>query len=249
MTNVVNEELAAAMNQTSGEWPYEVDEFDRAGVMPAASIDVIPPPHPPALTIGQRAVKRAFDLSVGSLLLLGGAPLLALSALAIKLDSPGPIFYRQKRIGEGGREFRMIKLRTMVVEADRTESQLILAQGQTLTFDKQAADPRVTRVGRILRNWSLDELPQLFNVLKGDMSLVGPRPELPALGDLYLTQQRPRFAVPQGMTGWWQVNGRPQDITRKVDLDLYYVRHYSIGLDILILIRTVETVLNRRGSI
>ncbi|HTP07379.1 MAG TPA: sugar transferase [Anaerolineae bacterium] len=203
----------------------------------------------PLLPPRQRALKRAFDLIVGSLLLIGGIPLLVLCALAIRLDSPGPAFYRAMRLGEGRRLFRMIKLRTMIAEADRTEAQLILTHGQTLKFDKHAADPRVTRVGRFLRKWSLDELPQLLNVLHGEMSLVGPRPELPALEAHYSTVQRQRFEVPQGMTGWWQVNGRPQDIERKVELDLYYVHHYSLGLDLRILIRTIGTVVTRHGSI
>ena len=209
------------------------------------------PPHraAPALTHKQRIVKRTFDLIVGSLLLIGGAPLLAFCALAIKLDSPGPAFYRPMRVGDGRRLFRMIKLRTMIDEADRSEAQLIFATDQTIKFDKQAADPRVTRVGRFLRRWSLDELPQLINVLIGEMSLVGPRPEMPMLEAHYSPEQRQRFAVPQGMTGWWQVNGRPQDIARKVELDLYYARHYSLKLDIWILIKTVDAVLNRRGSI
>jgi lipopolysaccharide/colanic/teichoic acid biosynthesis glycosyltransferase len=203
----------------------------------------------PGLTARQRTVKRAFDLIVGSLLLIGGAPLLAVCALAIKLDSPGPAFYRPTRLGEGRRSFRMIKLRTMIDEADRTEAQLIFASEHTVLFDKQAADPRVTRVGRFLRRWSLDELPQLINVVKGEMSLVGPRPEMPMLEDYYSTEQRRRFAVPQGLTGWWQVNGRPQDIGRKVEQDLYYARHYSLQLDLWILIRTIGAVINRRGAI
>jgi lipopolysaccharide/colanic/teichoic acid biosynthesis glycosyltransferase len=203
----------------------------------------------PGLTARQRTVKRTFDLIVGSLLLIGGAPLLAVCALAIKLDSPGPAFYRPTRLGEGRRSFRMIKLRTMIDEADRTEAQLIFASEHTVLFDKQAADPRVTRVGRFLRRWSLDELPQLINVVKGEMSLVGPRPEMPMLEDYYSTEQRRRFAVPQGLTGWWQVNGRPQDIGRKVEQDLYYARHYSLQLDLWILIRTIGAVINRRGAI
>jgi lipopolysaccharide/colanic/teichoic acid biosynthesis glycosyltransferase len=201
------------------------------------------------LTPRQRSVKRTFDLIVGSLLLIGGVPLLAVCALAIKFDSPGPAFYRPTRLGEGRRPFRMIKLRTMIDEADRTEAQLIFATEHTVLFDKPAADPRVTRVGRWLRRWSLDELPQLINVLRGEMSLVGPRPEMPMLEAYYSAEQRRRFTVPQGMTGWWQVNGRPQDIGRKVELDLYYAQHYSLWLDMWILIRTIGAVVSRRGAI
>jgi lipopolysaccharide/colanic/teichoic acid biosynthesis glycosyltransferase len=203
----------------------------------------------PRLTARQRVVKRGLDLIVGSLLLIGSVPLLAVCALAIKLDSPGPAFYRPVRLGEGRRPFRMIKLRTMIDEADRAEVQLIFAHEHTILFDKQTADPRVTRVGRWLRRWSLDELPQLINVVRGQMSLVGPRPEMPLLADYYSAEQGQRFAVPQGLTGWWQVHGRPQDITRKVELDLHYARHYSLRLDIWILIKTIGVVVSRRGAI
>jgi len=202
----------------------------------------------PALTPGQRAVKRVTDLILGSLLLIGVAPLLAVSAVAIKLDSAGPVFYRQRRIGEGGKKFRMFKLRTMVCGADRHEVHMLLTENGMLRFDKQPDDPRVTRVGKVLRRWSIDELPQLINVLKGEMSLIGPRPELPSLVERYSTWQRKRFAVPQGMTGWWQVNGRPQDVEQKVEFDLYYVRNYSLALDIWILFKTVGAVLSQRGA-
>ena len=203
----------------------------------------------PRLTAQQRTVKRAIDVIAGSLLLVISVPVVGVCALAMKLDSPGPAFYRPMRLGEDRRPFRMLKLRTMIDEADRTEAQLIFAHEQTVLFDKQAADPRVTRVGRFLRRWSLDELPQLINVVKGDMSLVGPRPEMPMLEAHYSAAQRRRFGVPQGLTGWWQVSGRPQDIARKVDLDLYYARHYSLWLDGWILIKTIGAVMSRRGAI
>ena len=202
----------------------------------------------PVLTPGQRAMKRVFDLILSSLLVIGVAPLLAVSALAIKLDSAGPVFYRQKRIGEGGKEFRMFKLRTMVSGADQHEVHMLLAQNGTLSFNKLPDDPRVTRVGKVLRRWSIDELPQLLNVLKGEMSLIGPRPELPSLVERYSAWQRKRFAVPQGMTGWWQVNGRPQDVEQKVEFDLYYVRNYSLAVDLWILIKTIGAVVSRRGA-
>ena len=201
------------------------------------------------LTHGQRAVKRAFDLIVGSLLLVGSAPLLALSALAIKLDSPGPIFYRQKRIGEQGREFHMFKLRTMIAGADRAESQLILAQGQTLKFDKKATDRRVTRVGRFLRIWSIDELPQLLNVLKRDMSMVGPRMISPEEMSLYRQFDMNLLTVLPGITGLWQVSGR-SDISydERVRLDMYYIRNWSIWLDLQLLLQTLPAVLGSRGA-
>jgi lipopolysaccharide/colanic/teichoic acid biosynthesis glycosyltransferase len=158
------------------------------------------------------------------------------------------VFYRQRRIGEGGKEFFMLKLRTMIRGADQNETRLLLSENGALRFNKLPDDPRVTRTGKFLRRWSIDELPQLINVLKGDISLIGPRPELPSLVKRYSAWQRKRFAVPQGMTGWWQVNGRPQDVEQKVELDLYYVRNYSLGLDMLILLKTIGAVLSRRGA-
>ncbi len=202
----------------------------------------------PVLAPGQRAVKRVFDLILGSLLLVGMTPVLAISALAIKLDSAGPVFYRQKRIGEGRKEFCMFKLRTMISEADRREADMLLTESGKLRFNKLPDDPRVTRVGKALRRWSIDELPQLLNVLRGEMSLIGPRPELPSLVECYSAWQRKRFAVPQGMTGWWQVNGRPQDVEQKVEFDLYYVRNFSLAMDLWILIKTIGAVVNRRGA-
>jgi exopolysaccharide biosynthesis polyprenyl glycosylphosphotransferase len=203
----------------------------------------------PALTTGQRMFKRVCDVVLGSAFLVIAAPVLLISALAIWRDSAGPIFYRQRRVGEGSREFLMFKLRTMVADADRDEARLVNVQCNSVQFNKLPDDPRVTRCGKLLRRWSIDELPQLINVLKGDMSLIGPRPELPALVACYSDMQRKRFAVPQGMTGWWQVNGRPQDVELKVEYDLYYVRNYSIWLDLWILLKTIGAVLSRRGAI
>jgi exopolysaccharide biosynthesis polyprenyl glycosylphosphotransferase len=203
----------------------------------------------PALTTGQRMFKRGCDVLLGSVFLIIAAPVLLISALAIWRDSAGPIFYRQRRVGEGSREFLMFKLRTMVADADRDEARLIDMQGNSVQFNKQSDDPRITRVGKILRRWSIDELPQLINVIHGDMSLIGPRPELPPLVERYSSWQRMRFAVPQGMTGWWQVNGRPQDVELKVEYDLYYVRNYSVWLDLWILLKTIGAVLSRRGAI
>ena len=202
----------------------------------------------PVLTPWQRAVKRVFDLILGSLMLAGFSPLLTVSAVVIKLDSAGPVFYRQRRFGEGGKEFRMFKLRTMVSGADQHEEHMLHADNGALRFNKLPDDPRVTRVGKLLRRWSIDELPQLLNVLKGEMSLIGPRPELPSLVERYSAWQRKRFAVPQGMTGWWQVNGRPQDVEQKVEFDLYYVRNYSLAMDLWIIVKTIGAVISRRGA-
>ncbi len=203
----------------------------------------------PALTWGQRLIKRIFDLVVGSLIGLCSLPVIALVAVAIKLDSPGPILFKQQRIGENGRPFTMYKFRSMYVDAEARLKEVIHQDGNGNTLYKSPDDPRVTRVGRFIRRTSLDELPQLINVLRGEMSLVGPRPELPWLVDKYQSWQRKRFAVPQGITGWWQVNGRSnKPMHLNTEDDLFYIQNYSILLDILILWKTVTAVLKRRGA-
>lgn len=203
----------------------------------------------PALNEVQRFVKRAFDLIIGGISISLLLPLLAVIALLIKLDSPGPIFYRHKRVGENGRIFHMYKFRTMIPKADQLLAQMTEVNSQGQIIFKRPDDPRVTRVGHFLRRASLDELPQLFNVLKGDMSLVGPRPELPWLVERYEPWQRKRFAVPQGMTGWWQVNGRSdKPMHLHTDDDLYYVQNYSLWMDIFILLKTPWVVLRGKGA-
>ncbi|WP_169237261.1 sugar transferase [Candidatus Roseilinea sp. NK_OTU-006] len=188
-----------------------------------------------------RAVKRVMDIALSALGLALAGPLMALIALLIKLDSPGPALIRQQRVGENGRLFEMLKFRTMRADAQHNAEHSLP--------HKRRDDPRVTRLGRFLRRYSLDELPQLINVLKGEMSLVGPRPELPWLVDRYESWQRRRFAVPPGMTGWWQINGRSdRPMHLHVEDDLYYIRHYSLWLDVLILLKTVPAVLSGRGA-
>ncbi len=204
----------------------------------------------PALSEYQRMLKRGFDLVVTVLGLPFALPLMGLVALAIKLDSRGPVFYRQSRVGENGRTFEIIKLRSMVEGADQMQRQVgeVDREGR-LANHKHPHDPRTTRVGTFLRRTSLDELPQLFNVLKGDMSLVGPRPEMPYLVDKYELWQRKRFAVPQGMTGWWQISGRSdKPMHLHTEEDLYYVQHYSLWLDLQILLKTVWVVLRGKGA-
>ena len=203
----------------------------------------------PALSDYQRTVKRAFDLACTLVSLPIFLPLFGLVALAIRLDSPGPILFRQKRAGENGRLFSMIKFRTMVQNAEELRSLVEQTDGQGRLLHKQPGDPRVTRIGRFLRRTSLDELPQIFNVLRGEMSLVGPRPELPYLVEKYEPWQRKRFAVPQGMTGWWQVNGRGEKIMYlHTEEDLYYVQHYSLWLDLSILFKTIWAALRGKGA-
>jgi len=203
----------------------------------------------PALNEYQRLVKRLFDLIVGGILTLLSLPVMGIVALAIKLDSPGPVFFPQQRVGENGRLFKMYKFRSMVFGAEKLQDQINEVDEQGNVIFKKRDDPRVTRVGHIIRRTSLDELSQLFNVLKGDMSLVGPRPEMPWLVEEYDLWQRKRFAVPQGMTGWWQVNGRSdKPMHLNTEEDLYYVKNYSLLLDIRILWRTVGVVLKGRGA-
>ncbi|MFV9504567.1 MAG: sugar transferase [Oscillochloridaceae bacterium umkhey_bin13] len=202
-----------------------------------------------ALTPGQRALKRMFDI-VTSLVLIGlFSPILALIALLIKLESPGPIFFFQERIGEHGRRFRMIKFRSMYADADRRWHKVARRDETGRLIHKMSNDPRVTRVGRKLRRTSLDELPQLFNVLRGEMSLVGPRPEMPYIAAEYEPWQWQRFRVPPGMTGWWQVNGRSdRPMHLNTEDDLYYIQNYSFWLDLRILFKTLIVVWQGHGA-
>jgi len=196
-----------------------------------------------------RGVKRAFDLLVGSVLLLFAALPMAVITLLIRIDSPGPAFFRQKRVGENGRLFDMLKFRTMITGAEKLQDQVQITTEDGQVVHKRKDDPRVTRIGRLLRRFSLDELPQLLNVLRGDMSLVGPRPEMPWLVDKYEPWQRKRFAVPQGLTGWWQVNGRSdKPMHLNTEDDLYYVYNYSLWLDLRILLLTPIAALRGRGA-
>lgn len=197
----------------------------------------------PMLTPGQRLLKRGFDLVFSALVLLLTWPLLLIVALAIRLDSPGPAIFRQPRVGHHMRPFTIYKFRTMIDGAETMTDEELRAAS------KRPGDPRITRVGAFLRRTSLDELPQFINVLKGEMSVVGPRPELVSLAAEYEWWQRKRFEVPQGITGWWQVNGRSdRPMQENIEDDLYYVRNYSLRLDLQILFRTVAAVLTGRGA-
>jgi len=197
----------------------------------------------------QRMIKRGFDVVVGSLMLVLCLPLIAVSAILVLLDDGPPLLFTQQRVGENGRVFRMLKMRTMVKNAEGIRSAVEEIDTRGNTIHKRRDDPRVTRAGRLLRRLSLDELPQLLNVLKGQMSLVGPRPELPYLVEQYQPWQRKRFAVPPGMTGWWQVRGRSsRPMHLNTEDDLYYVQNYTIWLDLEILVRTIWVVLLGKGA-
>ncbi len=203
----------------------------------------------PALNDVQRLVKRMFDLVISSILLGLVMLPMAIITLLIRLDSRGPIIFRQQRVGENGRLFAMYKFRSMVVGAETMQDIVSEMTDDGKVLFKKIDDPRVTRIGRFLRHTSLDELPQLFNVWKGDMSLVGPRPELPWLVGQYEPWQHKRLAVPQGMTGWWQINGRAdKPLHLHTEDDLYYVQNYSLWMDIYILLKTPWVVVRGKGA-
>jgi exopolysaccharide biosynthesis polyprenyl glycosylphosphotransferase len=196
-----------------------------------------------------RAVKRAFDLLGATALLVVLSPLLLLIAILIKLDSKGPVIFKQLRIGENCQPFYVYKFRSMAADAESRINEVLTQTEDGQLLHKRRDDPRVTGVGRLLRRASLDELPQLFNVIKGEMSLVGPRPELPLLVERYEPWQRKRFAVPPGITGWWQTSGRSdRPMHLHVEDDLFYIQNYSLLLDLQILWKTVGAVLRSRGA-
>nr|WP_211207331.1 sugar transferase [Stackebrandtia nassauensis] len=201
------------------------------------------------LTGGSRIVKEVFD-RVGALALLGlFAPLLGAVALAVRLSSPGPVLFRQQRIGRDGYAFPILKFRTMYTDAEARLAQLAHLNESDAVLFKMREDPRVTRVGRVLRRYSLDELPQLWNVVRGEMSLVGPRPPLESEVERYPEEMRRRLAVKPGLTGLWQISGR-SDLPweEAVRLDLRYVEHWSLSLDLVILARTCTAVLRSSGA-
>jgi lipopolysaccharide/colanic/teichoic acid biosynthesis glycosyltransferase len=194
------------------------------------------------------AGKRALDLVVCTLLLVIAIPVIAVCALAIRLDTPGPMMYAQLRTGRDGRRFRMLKLRTMLANAEELKPQFAHLSVVPPPDFKIPNDPRITRVGRFLRATSLDELPQLFNVLRGDMSLVGPRPTSfePSRYELWHTQ---RLDVRPGLTGLWQIEGRNvTTFDERLRLDVQYIRRRSLGFDVILLARTVVVVLRRSGA-
>ena len=182
--------------------------------------------------------RRLFDVVVAGSALLVASPFLVAAIVAIRLESRGHVLYRQRRVGMGGREFDVLKLRTMVTGAEHMGAGLAVSEGDT----------RITRIGRLLRRTSLDEMPNLINVLRGEMAIVGPRPTVPVQVDRYTERQRGRLAVKPGITGWAQVNGRtelPWD--ERIELDLWYIAHRSWRLDLRILLLTVRMVFGGHG--
>jgi exopolysaccharide biosynthesis polyprenyl glycosylphosphotransferase len=242
-------------------WRLERDDIDlivasslvdvagsRTTIRPVDGLPMLHVDHP-TLTGARRLVKAAFDRIGAALLLAVLSPWIAALAIAVRTGSPGPVLFRQVRVGKDGREFVMFKFRTMHTDAEaRLAGLRHLNEGDGVLF-KLRDDPRVTRVGRMLRKFSLDELPQLLNVLAGSMSLVGPRPPLPEEVAVYADDVRRRLAVRPGMTGLWQVSGR-SDLPweEAVRLDLRYVENWSLSLDLVILLRTLSAVTRGAGA-
>jgi len=203
----------------------------------------------PTISGRNLAFKRAVDVFISLAVLILLSPILALSALLIKLESPGPVIFRQTRVGRGGREFTIFKFRTMRVNAEREQEQLAARNEASGPLFKMRDDPRRTRVGKWLRRTSIDELPQLWNVLRGEMSVVGPRPALPKEVAQYQPWHRRRLEAAPGITGLWQVSGRSElDFEEGVLLDLYYVENWSPFLDLKIMLRSIPTILLGRGA-
>jgi exopolysaccharide biosynthesis polyprenyl glycosylphosphotransferase len=205
--------------------------------------------RPPVFAGLDWAVKRTFDVVVSTTMIMLASPLWLLIALAVKLDSPGPVFYRDRRVGLGEREFGMFKFRSMYVDANLRQAALEASNEASGPLFKIKDDPRVTRVGKILRRYSIDELPQVLNVMRGEMSLVGPRP-LPERDYAMLEEwHRKRYLVLPGITGLWQVSGRSElDFDDLVNLDFLYLERWSLALDLTILLKTIPAVISRRGA-
>jgi exopolysaccharide biosynthesis polyprenyl glycosylphosphotransferase len=220
----------------------------RTTLRPVAGLPLLHVDHP-ELAGAKQAVKSVFDKTCAALALLLSAPLFAVIAISIRLADHGPVFFRQTRIGKDGQGFTLYKFRTMVPGAEQRKSQLAAHNEADGVLFKIRRDPRVTRPGAWLRRWSLDELPQLINVLIGDMSLVGPRPALPEEVACYGGHMRRRLVVKPGMTGLWQVSGRSSLPWEEAErLDLRYVENWSLGLDLQILWKTGSAVIRGSGA-
>jgi len=242
---IAAEDLGLATRLSLGFLPARKSriEYEEVGGTPFLRFTTAPT-HPISL-----AVKRAFDLAVSIVALVVGAPLFLLIAIAIKLDSPGPVFFGQVRSGLNGRRFTLWKFRSMVVDAEAHLAKLRDKNEMSGPVFKMRDDPRVTRVGRFLRKTSLDELPQFWNVLLGQMSVVGPRPPLPSEVDRYERWHRRRLSVKPGLTCIWQVSGRNEiDFEDWMKLDLAYIDQWSLWLDLKIVFRTIPAVLFGRGA-
>jgi exopolysaccharide biosynthesis polyprenyl glycosylphosphotransferase len=221
---------------------------DRITVRPVDGLPMMHIEHP-RLSGGRRLIKSLFDVTLAAVLTVLLLPVFALIAIVVKLDTGGPVFFRQARVGRGGEMFRMYKFRTMHTDAEARVAAMRERNEAAGVLFKIRDDPRVTRAGRILRRYSLDELPQLINVLLGEMSLVGPRPPLPSEVEQYPQDMRRRLVVKPGMTGLWQVSGR-SDLSWEdsIRLDLRYVENWSLTVDLVILMRTAAVVTRGAGA-
>jgi exopolysaccharide biosynthesis polyprenyl glycosylphosphotransferase len=195
------------------------------------------------------AAKRMLDLTGALVGIILTGPIMLATAIAIRITDPGPVLFRQLRAGRNGRKFTMLKFRSMVMDAEKRKAELIHLNEMDGPVFKIKRDPRITRVGRFIRKTSIDELPQLFNILFGDMSLVGPRPPLPSEVEQYEPWQRRRLSVKPGLTGMWQVSGRNQiDFEEWMKMDLEYIDNWSLWLDIKIILKTIPAVVLRSGA-
>jgi exopolysaccharide biosynthesis polyprenyl glycosylphosphotransferase len=252
MSGIALRELAWALEKTGTDLCVAPALLDVAGprttIRPIAGLPLLHVDHP-EFTGARRVVKAAFDRAVAGTALVACLPLFAVVAMLIKASDRGPALFRQTRVGRDGRAFTVYKFRTMVADAEERKAQLVALNESDGVLFKMRRDPRVTRVGSWLRRWSLDEFPQLFNVLIGDMSLVGPRPALPQEAALYGDHVRRRLVVKPGITGLWQVNGR-SDLSwdESVRLDLRYVENWSFVLDLQILWKTWSAVFRGSGA-
>jgi len=202
-----------------------------------------------SFTPRQRLIKRSFDLLVGGLVAVVGLPVWLVIAAMIKLESKGPVFYSQTRVGRGGQPFEMMKFRSMSADAHEMRDALAAQNEASGPLFKMQDDPRVTRVGKWLRKFSIDEFPQIINVLRGEMALVGPRPPLPEESEKYTDHHWRRMEVVPGMTGLWQVSGRSRlTFDEMIRLDLFYIENWSVGFDMSIILRTLPAVVLARGS-
>ena len=198
---------------------------------------------------GSRALKRLIDIAGSAFGLIALSPVFGITALLIKLEDGGPIFFSQQRVGKWGKRFQMYKFRSMIVNADRVKSELMDQNEAGGVIFKMKRDPRITRVGRVIRKLSIDELPQLYNVLKGDMSLVGPRPSLPKEVAEYTLSDRRRLEAIPGLTCLWQVSGRSNiNFEGQVRLDVQYLESQTFWGDIVLLLKTIPAVLMGRGA-
>ena len=202
-----------------------------------------------ALRPGTRLVKRVVDMVITLLALPFVALITLLVAIAIRLDTPGPIFYSQPRVGLNGKVFKVYKFRSMVVDADKQHEELMRQTGQDLRHPKLTHDPRITRIGRWIRRFSIDELPQVYNILRGEMSWIGPRPATPQEVEMYEPWHRQRLRMLPGLTGLWQVSGRSEvPFEEMCLLDIYYIENWSLGLDLQIMLQTAPHVLLAHGA-